>query len=84
MQINNNEDEPVELISVQGSTEAEVIKSLLESSDIMVTLVSPISQIIYPFSVDGLGLIKIMVPNKDRDFALQILDNYQSTQSETD
>ena len=80
----NDEDEPVELTSVQGSTEAEVIKSLLESSDIIVTLVSSITQMILPFSVNGLGMIKILVPKKHRNTALKILDEYRSTQSSAD
>ena len=80
MHMINNDDEPVELITVQGTIEAEVIKSLLESASIMVTLISPISQNIYPFSVDGLGVIKILVPLKHRNQALEILEKYQTSQ----
>jgi hypothetical protein len=64
----------VEVHKVMGSVEAEVVKSLLESYGIMAVLQSLIVQSVHPFTVNGLGEIKIMVTEEDYEAARDIID----------
>ena len=62
-----------ELISVQGSIEAEVIKSLLASHGIPCLLKGLVVQSVHAFTADGLGKIKIMVGERDLETAKQLI-----------
>jgi hypothetical protein len=64
----------VEVHKVMGSVEAEVVKSLLESYGITAVLQSLIVQSVHPFTVDGLGEIKIMVTEEDYEAARDIIN----------
>lgn len=50
-----------------GLSEAEIIKSFLESNGIACVFQGRIVQTVYPIAMDGLGEIRIMV--KESDFA---------------
>ena len=63
-----------EVHTVMGPAEAEIVKSLLESYGIKAVFQSLIVQSIHPFSVDGLGEIKIMVTEDDYEAAKEIID----------
>lgn len=65
----------VEAARVHGPVEAEVIKNFLESEGISCFFKGLMLQSIYPFSADGLGEIKIFVPEKDLDLAKKLLEN---------
>jgi len=65
-----------ELISVWGQSEAEVIKALLESHGISSIFRGRILHSIYPFSMDGLGEVKILVLEEDYEEAKSILDEF--------
>ena len=54
-----------EVYKAWGSVEAEVIKSFLKSHGIPSLLKGLVVQSVHPFSMDGLGEIKILVPKKD-------------------
>ena len=56
-----------------GPAEAEVIKSFLESNGISCVLRGLVVQSVHPFSADGLGEIKIFVPEKDYILAKKLL-----------
>lgn len=56
-----------------GSAEAEVIKSFLESNGISCLFRGKVVQSVHAFSVDGLGEIKIFVPEKDYATAKELL-----------
>ncbi len=62
------ESEFKEVYKAWGSAEAEVIKSFLNSHGIPCLLKGLVVQSVHPFTMDGLGEIKIFVPEKD--FAL--------------
>ena len=51
-----------ELTVVEGSMEAEIIKSKLESYDIPVLLQYEAAGRIFGITMDGLGKVKILVP----------------------
>jgi hypothetical protein len=65
-----------ELRSVWGQTEADVIKALLESHGISSVFRGRILHSIYPFSMDGLGEVKILVLEEDYEAAKSILDEF--------
>ena len=63
-----------ELTTVMGPVEAEVIKTFLESQGIPCILRGRMAQSVYPFSVDGMGEIKILVAEADLDAAKELLE----------
>ena len=70
-------EELVELITVQGDFEAQVLKGMLESGGIEVAIRAGVSQNILPFTVDGLGQMKLFVREHDLAAAKDLLDEYR-------
>lgn len=62
-----------EVCKVWGPAEAEVIKSFLKSHGIFCIFRGQVVQSVHPFSADGLGEIKILVPEKDYALAKKLL-----------
>lgn len=62
-----------ELTRVMGPVEAEVIKNFLESQGISCILRGQMAQSVYPFSVDGMGELKVMVSEFDYSLAKELL-----------
>jgi hypothetical protein len=71
--IKNRESKFKEVYKAWGSAEAEVIKSFLQSHGIPCLLKGLVVQSVHPFSMDGLGEIKILVPEKDFSLAEKLL-----------
>ncbi len=63
----------IEVQTVQGPVEAEVIKSLLESHGISVFLKGLVVQSVHAFSADGLGKITVLVKEGDSEKAKQLI-----------
>jgi hypothetical protein len=57
-----NEGDLKELLAVEGSLEAEIIKSKLESFQIPVLLQYEAAGRIFGITMDGLGKVTVMVP----------------------
>jgi hypothetical protein len=74
----NRESEFKEVYKAWGSAEAEVVKSFLESHGIPCMLKGLVVQSVHPFSMDGLGEIKILVPEKDYALAEKLLKSHQA------
>jgi len=79
----NETDEKPELklkvaATVQGPVEAEVIKSLLESAGIPSLFRGQVVQSVHAFSADGLGKIRIMVPEEHLETARRLLEQTES------
>lgn len=53
-----------ELMAVEGSLEAEIVKSKLESYGIPVLLEYEAAGRIFGITMDGLGKVKVMVPRE--------------------
>ena len=70
------ESEFKEVYKAWGSPEAEVIKSFLESHNIPCLLKGLVVQSVHPFTMDGLGEIKILVPEKDHAVAEKLLKSH--------
>jgi hypothetical protein len=65
----------VEVKTVQGPVEAEVIKSYLQSHGIDTVLKGLVVQSVHAFSADGLGKITVMVDEKDFEKAKSLLQD---------
>ena len=68
-----NESDLRELMAVEGSLEAEIIKSKLESFQVPVLLHYEAAGRIFGITMDGLGKVKIMVPASLIETAKKIL-----------
>ena len=62
--------------------EAQLIKGILEEYGIPVSLATDISHTLYPFTVNGLGETRILVPWEAEDEAQDILAGHRSRRSE--
>ena len=62
-----------ELMAVEGSMEADIIKSKLESYQIPVLLQYEAAGRIFGITMDGLGKVRIMVPGSFLEEARKIL-----------
>ena len=65
----------IEVHTVQGPVEAEVIKSLLESHGISVFLKGLVVQSVHAFSADRLGKIRVLVREEDFETAKQLINS---------
>jgi hypothetical protein len=63
-----------EVTKVWGPVEAEVIRTFLQSHGITCIFRGQVVQSVHPFSADGLGEIKIVVPEKDYVRAKKLLE----------
>ena len=72
-----NEESLAELVSVQGEMNAQVITGLLESEGIEAMMRSHQTFSALPFTVDGMGAVRIMVRKEDLEKAKRILEEYR-------
>jgi hypothetical protein len=63
-----------EVHRVWGLSEAEIVKSFLESNGIDCAFQGRNVQTVYPFTTDGLGEIRIMVKETDYEAAKALLE----------
>jgi len=77
-----NEEGLTELISVQGEMTAQVIIGLLESEGVEAMMRSHQTFSALPFTVDGMGAVRIMVRKEDLDKAKNILADYKHEEDE--
>ncbi len=68
--------EPYLIYKTWQRSEAEMIKAILEKHGIHCMLSSDITHSVYPFSVNGLGEIRIFVPKEEADEAREIIQAY--------
>ncbi len=71
-----------ELYKAWGPAEAEVVKSFLQSHGISSLLKGLVVQSVHPFSMDGLGEIKIFVHEKDFRLAKKLLESHRPEKSD--
>ena len=85
-QRHEQEDEEglVQLISVQGEMNAQVIIGLLESEGIEGMMRSHQTFSALPFTVDGMGAVRIMVRREDLEKARKILEEYSHGDDEVE
>jgi hypothetical protein len=73
----DRESEFKEVYKAWGSAEAGVVKSFLESHGISCLFKGMVVQSVHPFTMDGLGEIKILVSEKDQALAEELLKSRQ-------
>ena len=67
----------VGIYEADGDTEALVVKGLLESEGIWCSLGSDVPHTVIPLSVDGLGVVRVMVSERDAERAEQIISKHR-------
>ena len=72
----------VVICTVQGELAANVMKSHLESEGIPVVLQYESAGIVYGLSVDGLGEVRILVPQALAEEAKHMIEPRESDQAE--
>lgn len=70
----SNQQKIVEVYKAKGELEAQVIKGLLESQGIPCLLQSHVSSSVHPFSINGLGEVKVMVPENIAEEAKRLIE----------
>ena len=73
----DRENEPVEVAKVQGEFEARILVGMLESEGIDAVIRAGIAQSVLPFTVDGLGEVKVFVHRKDLARAEIVIEEYR-------
>ena len=64
------------LMKTWSDGEAEIVRHLLEANDIPCQVISDITHSVYPVAVDGLGEIRIFVPEASLEEASAILADH--------
>ena len=70
--------------TVQGSIEAEIVQTCLRSYGIESTTQGLAVQSVHPFTVDGMGKIKILVMENEAEAARQIIRDFLESSPESD
>jgi hypothetical protein len=68
-----DEDRWKEICSVAGMAHAKIIEGRLEAEGIPATLKYEAAGVIYAITIDGLGEVKILVPEEDWERAKAVL-----------
>ena len=82
-QLNDNM-KTVVVHTVQGSIEAGIVQNCLKSCGIESTTQGLAVHSVHPFTVDGMGKIKIMVMEDDAEAARQAIDDFTKNSPEPD
>lgn len=61
-----------------NDSEANLVRTILESYGIPVTVSSDLTHTVYPLTVDGLGEIRVWVPDESREEAEKILEAHRA------
>ncbi|MBN2241957.1 MAG: hypothetical protein JW793_04645 [Acidobacteria bacterium] len=70
--------------TVQGPVEAEIVQTFLRSCGIESTTQGLAVQSVHPFTVDGMGKIKILVMENDAEAARQTIADFLAGNPEPD
>lgn len=68
----------VVLMVTESETEANIVKSLLEASEINCVLVTQVPHNVYPFTINGLASIRIKVLDSELEAAKALLHDYEN------
>jgi ribonuclease-3 len=68
----------VTIFSTRSPVEADVVRGLLEANGVMAFILSANSRSIFPFSVSGLGEVRIAVHPDEVDEARRIIDGHRT------
>lgn len=65
--------ELIEVCRVQGENEADLVQALLKANEIESIVTGNAVQSVLPFTVDGLGELRVMVRESDAEKARELL-----------
>ena len=71
----NNNHKLIKVYQASGELEALTIKSMLESFGVPSLLRSNAAGSVHPFSVDGMGMVEVMVNEQDAEYAHQLISD---------
>ena len=71
----NSNQKLTQVYTAMSEMEARVIKSLLDSYDIPCLFQSNAAPSVHPFTIDGMGEVKIMVPQSMTEKAKEIIED---------
>jgi hypothetical protein len=71
----NRNHKLVKVYRASGELEALTIKSMLESFGVPAMLRSNAAGSVHPFSVDGMGMVEVMVNESDAEYAEQLIND---------
>jgi hypothetical protein len=71
----NNSHKLIKVYQASGELEALTIKSMLESFGVPSLLRSNAAGSVHPFSVDGMGMVEVMVNEQDAEYAHQLISD---------
>lgn len=69
----SSRDDLVEVYRASGEAEAHIIKGLLESEGILCLLRSQAAPSVHAFTVDGMGEVRVMVPESQAERARKLV-----------
>jgi hypothetical protein len=78
-EVHLDRDKLVVLMTTQSEDEANIVKGILEGSDINCVLVTQVPHSVYPFTVDGLAAIRIKVLDSQLEAAQAVLRAYETS-----
>ncbi len=73
---------PKMIFTTWERAEAEIIKGIIEGQGITCMLSSDITHMVYPFSMDGLGEIRIYVSEEKAEEALELIRAFSEQKGE--
>ena len=68
----------VTIFTTRSSVEADVVRGLLEANGMMAIVSSAMSRSLFPFTVSGLGEVRIAVHPEEADEARRIIDSHRT------
>ena len=71
----NNSHKLIKVYQASGELEALTIKSMLESFGVPSLLRSNAAGSVHPFSVEGMGMVEVMVNEQDAEYAHQLISD---------
>lgn len=80
----DSEMKTVVVHTVQGYIESEIVQACLRSYGIESTTQGLAAQSIHPFTIDGMGKIKILVMESEAESARQIITDFLQNNPEWD
>jgi ribonuclease-3 len=70
--------DPVVIFRTQSDIEASIVRALLESHGVMVSLSSPVTHSVFPLNVNELGEVRIAVRPDEADEARRIIESHRA------
>jgi ribonuclease-3 len=71
--------EPVVVFRTWSDIEASIVRGLLEAHGIDVSLASDVPHGVFPLTIDGLGEVRVAVPDDEAESAIRLIRDYRTS-----